>query len=826
MNNIDQILAQGTRLHQAGRLQEAEQIYRQVLAADPKHPHALHQFGLLALQAGQFDAAIELIGQAIRADRAQPAFHANLGEAYRHAKRPEQAAESYRYALKLHPGLAAVHVLLGSLLYDQGKYAAAEVPLREAVRLQPENARPRLLLGLSLEGQNKFKDAEACFRRVVRDEDSAQAYCHLASVLQSQQRDGEAIAAYEAAIAREPRHVEAHNNLGTIFKSQRKFAEAEAYFLAALAVNPDFAAGYINLALLRQTQSRFSEAAEDYRRVLRLAPDSAVAQLGFGQVLQKLGQREEARQRFEEAIRLDPSYADAHLSLAYLCQLSGRNDEAIVHCQNALRFHPDWPEAYSNLCVAWADIGRHDEAIAAGERAIALLPNFAMAHSNVAVSLQNQGLLEAALAAHRRAVACDPDNSGLHSNLLYALNYPAASTADALFAEHLAWGQRHAEPLTQASAPHTNERSPERRLRIGYVSPNFCDHAVNFFTQPILAAHDHERFEIYCYADVDQPGDTTRVLQGYADHWRDVLAKSDAEVAEQIRADGIDILVDLTGHIAGGKRMTLFARKPAPIQITYIGYQNTTGMSAMDYRLTDAYSDPPGATEHLHTERLERLPTTFFCYQPSTYAPPVGALPATSNDYVTFGSINAFTKVTPQVLDAWTEILLQVPQSKLVIRADMTNSLQRRLAETFAGRGIGIERLELINRLPRPRYLELIARLDVALDPFPFNGHTTTCDSLWQGVPVITLSGETYVSRFGGSGLATLGLHELITHSREEYIAAAVALANDRARLENYRATLRERMAASPLLDFTTFTRNLEAAYRRMWREWCESRKT
>jgi predicted O-linked N-acetylglucosamine transferase (SPINDLY family) len=657
---------------------------------------------------------------------------------------------------------------------------------------------------------------------VVRDEDSAQAHCHLASVLQGQQRDDEAIVSYEAALAREPRHVEAHNNLGTILKTQGKLPQAEAHFLAAVAANSEFAAGHINLGLLRQMQSRFGEAAEAYRQALRLAPRSAVAQLGFGQVLQKLGQRDEARRCFEEALRLDPAYADAHLSLGYLCQLAGRYDDAIVHCQTALQFHPDWPEAYSNLCVAWAEVGRHDEAIAAGERAIALRPDFAMAHSNLAVSLQNQGLLEAAIEAHRRAVGCDPDNSGLHSNLLYALNYPAASTAESLYAEHLAWGQRHAEPLTQASAPHAHERSPERRLRIGYVSPHLCDHAVNFFSEPILAAHDHERFEVFCYSDVDQSDDTTQVLQGYADQWRDVLDKSDVEVAEQIRADEIDILVDLTGHITGGKRMTLFARKPAPIQITYIGYQNTTGMSAMDYRLTDAYSDPPGTTEHLHTERLERLPTTFFCYQPSNYAPPVGPLPATSNGYITFGSINAFTKVTPQVLDTWAEILLQVPQSKLVIRADMTALLQKRLTETFAARAIGPERLELVNRLPRPRYLELISRLDVALDPFPFNGHTTTCDSLWQGVPVVTLSGNTYVSRFGGSGLATLGLHELITHSREEYIAAAVALANDRERLLTYRAMLRERMAASPLLDFKAFTRNLEVAYRRMWREWCE----
>jgi predicted O-linked N-acetylglucosamine transferase (SPINDLY family) len=787
MSTIDEMLTQGTRLHQAGRLAEAEQVYRQVLAADPRHPHALNQFGMLALQAGQYDAAIERIGQAIGGDPNQPAFHANLGEAYRLSNRAAEAAASYRRALQLNPALAAVQMLLGILLHDQGEYGAAALSLREAIRLQPENLRAHARLGLALERQNQWQEAEACFRRVLRDDDSADAHFRLAGVLQNQERLAEATAEYEAVIAREPGHVEAHNNLGTILKGRQQLAAAEPHFRAAVTGNPIFATGYINLGSLRLTQGRLAEAAADYRQAIQLEPCSAVARSGLGQVLQKQGQLTEARTCFEEAIRLDPTDAEGHRKLGYLDALAGRFDEAIANCKQALRLQPD----------------------------------FALAHSNLAIALQSQGLLDAAIDEHRKATLCDPHHSGLHSNLLYTLNYHPAYDAEAIHAEHLAWAQRHAEPLTHASEPHAKGRDVDRRLRVGYVSPHFFEHAVNFFSQPILAAHDHERCEIYCYSDVEKPDDTTRVLERHADHWREVQGRTDAEVAEQVRADGIDILVDLTGHIAGGNRMLLFARKPAPIQVTYIGYQNTTGMSAMDYRLTDAYSDPPGETDRYHTEQLERLPTTFFCYQPSSDAPAVGTLPAEQNGFVTFGSINAFTKVTPQVLETWAEILLQVPESHLVIRAEMTPSLRQRLAKVFADRGIAPERLELVNRLPRPRYLELIARLDIALDPFPFNGHTTTCDCLWQGVPVITLSGQTYASRFGGSGLATLGMHDCITRSREEYIRATVALAADRQRLSAYRATLRDRMAASPLLDFHSFTRNLEAAYRRMWRDWC-----
>jgi protein O-GlcNAc transferase len=265
----------------------------------------------------------------------------------------------------------------------------------------------------------------------------------------------------------------------------------------------------------------------------------------------------------------------------------------------------------------------------------------------------------------------------------------------------------------------------------------------------------------------------------------------------------------------------VFARKPAPIQVTYIGYQNTTGMQAMDYRLTDDYSDPPGQTDHWHTERLARLPVTFFCYQPSSNAPPVNPPPSEANGYVTFGSMNNFTKVTPQVLAAWAELMRRVSGSRMLIRADMTPWLQKHLVEVFAGHGIGEERLILRNRAPRPEYLEMIRGFDIALDPFPFNGHTTTCDCLWQGVPVVTLSGDTYVSRFGGSGLVNMGLEDLIAHSVEEYVDIATRLALDADRRHQLRFSLRERMAVSPLLDFAGFARNLETEYRRMWHRFC-----
>lgn len=826
MTNVDEALAIGTRLHRAGQLAEAERAYRQALAADPNHPHALHQLGMLALQARQFEAAVDLIGRAVRADRMQPAFHANLGEAYRQLGNADLAAESYRRAIKLDPRLPQPHALLGTVLHEQKKLDEAADSFRQALRLLPEDQRARLALGRVLEAQKKLDEAEACFRRVLRTETaSADPHFHLASVLQSKKRLDESKASYRAALAIDPNHFSAHNNLGTILKDEQRFDEAEQHLQAAIRINPDHPAAHTNLGVLREKQDRLDEAAASLARALELDRSSVLAWHSLGVVLEKQRRFDDAVTAYQEAIRIDPNYAPSHMTLGYHYQRRGLAQPAIDCCRNVIRLDPNCADAYSNLGAIVARDGQHDEAITLLRRAIELRPDLFVAYSNLAISLQSLGLLDEAIENHRRsverAVALAADGAGQHSNLLYILNYHPAYDAATLFAEHVAWGDRWANPLAATIAPHANDRTPDRRLRVGYVSAHFIDHAINFFMEPILAAHDHSRFEIFGYCDVLHDDETTLRLRTFADHWRQTTDLTDAEVADLVRRDEIDILVDLTGHINGGKRMLTFARKPAPVQVTYIGYQNTTGMRAMDYRLTDDYSDPPGLTDALHTEKLVRLPTTFFCYLPSADAPSVGELPAATAPHVTFGSVNAFNKITPQVLAAWAGIIVRAPGSRLIIRGDMTDSLRRRLLETFASHGVDRERLELVNRLPRPQYLELIKRMDIALDPFPFNGHTTTCDCLWQGVPVVTLSGNTYVTRFGGSGLKTLGLDELIAHSPEEYQNIAVNLASDIPRLTRYRSTLRDRMAHSPLLDFPTFTRNLETEYRRMWHAWC-----
>ncbi len=352
------------------------------------------------------------------------------------------------------------------------------------------------------------------------------------------------------------------------------------------------------------------------------------------------------------------------------------------------------------------------------------------------------------------------------------------------------------------------------------MSANFRLHAVSFFIEPLVAAHDRQQFEIFLYSDVAAYDATTERYRAMDLQWRDIAGLPDEEVAQRIREDRIDILVDLAGHI-GGNRLLTFAHKPAPVQVTYLGYQNTTGMSALDYRLTDAHADPPGQTDEYYSEQLIRLPGSFFCYQPPADAPDVNELPALSRGYVTFASLNHINKLTDEAFRAWARILKAVPDSRLLVLAYTAGELERHIRQLMAGQGVEAERVEVVDRRPHAEYMQLFAAADVALDTFPFNGHTTVCDALWMGVPSVMMEGDRYASRFGGSGLVTLGLQEWIARDADEYVAIAANMAGDLPRLAELRRTLRERLAASPLCDAAGFARKLEAAYRQMWNTWC-----
>jgi protein O-GlcNAc transferase len=629
-------------------------------------------------------------------------------------------------------------------------------------------------------------------------------------------RFAEAASAYRAVLALLPDNPQALHLLGLVSLSTDQPAEAERCFRRLAERAPRDAPVLAALGQACWLQDKIAAAAQAFAAVVELTPSDPHAHNNLGIALRALGNASGAELHHRRAIELDSSLTAAYSNLGTDLADQGRHAEAIECFMQAVGRDGAFALAHANLGESLAELGRVEEALAATRRAIELAPRDPRPRFNLAVYLRGMGQLDDAVTAHRAAIAIDPSDAYQQCNLLYTLNFhPGYAPAD-VFAEHRAWAQRHADPLTAVARPHTVDRTPGRRLRIGYVSPHFTAHAVNFFTQPILASHDHEQFEVFCYSSLKREDAISARLRTYADHWRAIHALSDQDVAELVRSDKIEVLVDLTGHIPGN-RLLMFAHKPAPVQVTYIGYQNTTGMAAMDYRLTDDWSDPPGTTDACYTEKLVRLPGSFFCYRPTPDAPPVTPLPALTAGYVTFGSFNYFAKVTPDVLTVWARLLTAVENSRLVVLPHLTRSLHASLPKAFGALGVDPARVRVVDRLPRAQYLELISQVDIALDPFPFNGHTTTCDALWQGVPVVTLAGATYASRFGSSGHVSLGLEELIAFSSEEYFDIARRLVREVDRLGHLRATLRERMAASRLLDFAGFTRNLEAEYQRMF---------
>ncbi|MEO5375313.1 MAG: tetratricopeptide repeat protein [Alphaproteobacteria bacterium] len=604
-------------------------------------------------------------------------------------------------------------------------------------------------------------------------------------------------------------------------------------------------AALTDLGVMLARAGRGDEAVVALREALAAAPDFVPARAALGTVLMERGQVAEAEACLRFVLERTPDHPASLSNLGALLVADGRPALAESLLARAVALEPGNARSLNNLALCRDALGRSEEAMALLRRAMAAEPGYGDPACNLGRMLRLRGRFAEATAAYRQALAADPDNTEVHDNLLFCLCYDPTLSPEEVFAEHRRWGIRHAasveapaphgmeppaphgmEPPAphgmEPPAPHGNDRDPGRRLRIGYVSPDFREHSVACFIEPVLAAHDPRQVETVCYADVPVPDAVTVRLRGLAHHWRDLRGMSNRQVAALVREDGIDILVDLAGHTADN-RLPVFAQRPAPLQVTWIGYPGTTGCPAIDVRFTDALADPPGAADALHTERLVRLPHGFLCYRPPDDAPePAAGPPAEAAP--TFGCFNNLAKVNDGVVAVWAALLAQVPGARLVLKSAQLADVGQ-CAETrtrFAEHGVDPDRLDLVGRVASRRdHFLAYGRVDVALDPFPYAGVTTTCESLWMGVPVVTLAGRTHAARVGVSLLTRVGLADLIAADEDHYVAIAAALVRDRTRLRSLRPGLRSRLAASPLGDAGLFTRALEGVYREMWRAWC-----
>ncbi len=531
------------------------------------------------------------------------------------------------------------------------------------------------------------------------------------------------------------------------------------------------------------------------------------------------GRLSAAEEIYRQILQAEPDRAEAIHLLGVIALQSGQYEVAIQHIERAVALQGDVAFFHSNLGAAYRAAHRTSAAIASYRRALELEPDRAEMHNNLGNVLKDQGRLDDATDCYRRALELKSDYAEAHSNILYARLFCPACDPRTLYEEHRQWEQRHAAPLEKPVRPHPNDRSPERRLRIGYVSPNFRDHCQALFTMPLFSAHDRERFPIVCYSDVAQPDAATHRLRALADGWRNIAGMDHQQVADLVRRDSIDVLVDLTMHMAGS-RLLVFARKPAPVQACWLAYPGTTGLSAIDYRLTDPCLDPPGLFDGCYAEESFRLPDSFWCYDPLESGPAVGPLPAAEKGFVTFGCLNNFCKVNPGVVRLWARVLKAVEGARLTLLAD-EGEPRRHVLDLLAQEAVDCRRVGFVASQPRPQYLDYYRGIDIGLDTVPYNGHTTSLDSFWMGVPVVTLVGPTVVGRGGASQLTNLGLPELIAASPDEYVRTAAALAQNLPRLAGLRTGLRARLQKSPLMDAPRFAGSVEAAYRAMWRRWC-----
>lgn len=748
---LEQAIQLATQHHQAGRLNEAEALYREILAHDPSHADVLYYLAGLMMQTGRASDALPIAQRAVAASPNSALPRIVLGDALLSLGRDDAAINEYRGALAIDGRFADAWMNLGVALQRAKRSAEAVDAYRRAIDLQPANAQIHQNLAIALRVLGRHEEAIAAARKAVRLKPGDAATC---------------------------------NSLGQALFDAGRFHEAEAAFRSALAADASYAEGYNNL----------------------------------GNALRELGRAEDCIAAFGKSLAIRPNDATTLSNLGNALLWVNRGEEALVICRQAVAADPTLPEAWNHLGNVLRETNRLTEAADAYRAGLRFAPDDHVLHNNLGNVLRGLGQITPALAAFRKSISLKTDYPIAWDNLLYTLHFDPTIDAQAIADQHLEWARQLADPLMPSKLQFSNDRSPDRKLRIGYLSPDFRNHPVGRFIQSILEHHNAAQFEVVCYASSNVNDALTDSLRKHAALWRSTVGVDDEALANLIRADRIDILIDLAGHTADNRLLAL-ARKPAPIQVSYLGYPDTTGMRAIDYRLVDELSDPPGEGDAFHSEKLWRLKTPFLCYaSPADVAP--AAPPSATRGHITFGSFNNLAKISPPAMRLWAKILERIPRSRLLMKAPglLEATSQSFVRDALVSQGVPIDRVDL---MPPTRshedHLLAYRQADIALDTFPYNGTTTTCESLAMGVPVIALAGRTHVARMGVDLLTRVGLTDLIANDEDSYVSIAEKLAGNTGRLAEIHQTLAADVRKSDLCNARLVTRSIEDAYRSMW---------
>ena len=709
-------------------------------------------------------------------------------------------------------------------LYHSGQMVKTEQLCRDLLKIYPQSLDTINVLGAALQVQGKLQEAVASYNKVIQIKpDYAEAYNNRGNALKDLGQLDEAVTSYSKAIQIRPDYAEAYYNRGNALQELGQLDDALASYNKTIQIRPDFAEAYYNRGNALQELGQLEEALASYNQAIQIRPDYAEAYSNRGKTLKELGQLDEALASYSQAIQIRPDYAEAYSNRGNALKELGQWHEAVTSYNQAIKIRPDFAEAYYNRGYALKDLGQLKEALASYNKAIQIRPDYPEAHNSLGNALKDLGQLDEAVASYNQAIQIRPDYADAYSNRLFTLNYAPDLGADEIFLAYREYDKHFGVPGRDLWQPYTNSRSPDRKLKIGYVSPDFRKHSARHFFEPLLSHHDTNHFEVYAFAELNKDDQFTVRYQGYVDHWVLTKGLDDEQLAEQIRSLGIDILIDLAGH-SKGNRLGVFALKPAPVSVSWLGYGYTTGLSAIDYYLTDVATVPHG-DEHLFSEKPWRLKTPSFAYRPAEGMGDVGLLPALERGFITFGTLTRAVRINYRTIRVWSEILKRTDNTRLIVNSRNFDDsyVQKEFIRRFADEGIDEARLEIGFSSPP---WDLMRSIDIGLDCFPHNSGTTLFEHLYMGAPYITLAGRPGVGRIGSSILEGVGHSEWIATSEEEYIEKAVELASDQHRLAEIRGSLRGEMESSAVMDEDGFTNKVEQAYREMWRDWCSRGET
>lgn len=809
----------GNVLSALDRFPEAESCFRAAIQIDRKFAEAHCNLGNALIKQGRLDEAESCCREAIRLNPHLAQAFNNFGNIFHNREQWSKAIESYSIATQLMPHFIDAHNNLGNTFLSMNLLNNAEESYKKVLALNHNDATANSGIGEVYRQTGRLAEAEIhCRKAIDHQKKFPEGYINLGNTFFQAKRLDEAEQSYRKAIHLEPRHAVGHFNLGNVLKLKGDLEAAEAAYQNAVTLNPNLLAAHANLGNLLRENRRFLEAEVCYRKVVSLKPDLPEGHNNLGNVLFQLGRSEEAIKSYIEALRLNSDYAEAMSNLGNVLKDLNRLDEAEAMCRNAIRIKPRFAEAFCNLGVILKERGQLNDAEAMYRKALSINPQYAMACNNLGSVLKHLGRLHEAEEIQKKAIQLAPSTPEYHSNYLLLILYMNKSQEEIWLAQKN-FGIQFERDFKNKQKKYVDIKETNRRLKIGYVSGDLRNHAVAFFIKPILEHHNKSLFETFVYSNNPKKDSITFDLERSIDNWRPCFHLNDSQLYELIQNDGIDILIDLSGHTAYNRLLT-FARKPAPIQVSWIGYPGSTGLSAIDYRLTYDALDPIGTSEQYHSEKLYRLPNLALPFEMIHGAPDVCGLPALQSGIFTLGCLNGLQKINAEVISLWVEILKEIPNSRFILGNASDNQITRFFREESAARGIDENRLVFVKRMPFDQYINLYQSIDLCVDPFPYNGGTTSLQSIWMGVPVLTLAGRSTQSRVGAAVLERAGLSQFIAQSVEEYKKKAVNWSMNLSDLNSIRLSIRPRLKSSKI-ESKAITNLVEDAYLKMWAIYC-----